>query len=192
MRGTSAQYVLDLTLLAAGLDPRAVVSVDLDLKHLDQAAADPRIDAFSVFQPGAHQLVKLLGADAFVVPIPRLYTLTFNLVALRGQSGVSNNDEVKLLRALERATGFIKAEPAASMQILQQRMKMDAADVAALWPDYRFALGLNQSLIATLESTAKWAIQEQLVKASKVPNYLDYIDVEPLKRVRPSAVTIVK
>ncbi len=192
VRGTSGQYLLDLTLLAAGMDPRAVGIVDLDLKRLDQAAADQHIDAFSVFQPGAQQLVKLLGPDAFVVPIPRLYTLTFNLVALREKSSVSDEEQVKILRALERAMDFIKAEPAASMRILQQRLKMDAADVAALWPDYRFMLGLNQSLIATLESTAKWAIQEQLVKADKVPNYLDYIDVRPLKRVRPSSVTVVK
>ena len=192
VRGSAGQYVLDLTLLAAGLDPRAITTVDLDLKRLPQAAVNPQIDAFALFQPGANQLIKLLGADAVVVPIPHLYTLTFNLIALRDKSGVSDEEQLKILRALERAVNFIKAEPAASMGILREHLKMDASDVAALWPDYRFALTLNQSLIATLESTARWAIQEQLVKAAAPPNYLDFIDVRLLKRVRPSAVTVVK
>lgn len=192
VRGSAGQYVMDLTLLAAGLDPRTIATVDLDLKHLSQAAVNPQIDAFALFQPGANQLIKLLGADAMVVQIPYLYTLTFNLVALRDKSGVSENDQIKMLRALERAVNFIKAEPTASKGILREHLKMDASDVAALWPDYRFALTLNQSLIATLESTARWAIQEQLVKAAAPPNYLNFIDVRLLKRVRPSAVTLAK
>lgn len=192
VRGSSGQYVLDLTVLAAGLDPRTVTTVDLDVNRLPQAAVNRQVDAFALFQPGANQLVKLLGADAVVVKIPHLYTLTFNLIVLRDKSGVSEDEQRKVLRALERAVDFIKAEPAVSMGILREHLKMDASDVAALWPDYRFALTLSQSLIATLESTARWAIQEQLVKAAAPPNYLDFIDVRPLKRVRPSAVTVVK
>jgi ABC-type nitrate/sulfonate/bicarbonate transport system substrate-binding protein len=192
VRGSSAQYVLDLTLLAAGLDPRAITTVDLDPKRLSQAVANPQIDAFALFQPGANQLLKLLGADAVTVPIPNMYTLTFNLVTLRDASGLSEDQQFKMLRALDRAVNFIKVEPAASMGILREHLKMDAADVAALWPNYRFALNLNQSLIATLESTARWAIQEKLVKAVASPNYLDFIEVRPLKRVRPSAVTLIK
>lgn len=192
LRGTSGQYVLDLTLLAAGLDPRSVTAVDLDIKHLDQAVLDTQVNAFALFQPGAQRLSKLLGADAFVIPIPQLYTLAFNLVTLRDRSGVPEDDQVKLLRALERAMDYIHAEPSASMRILQERLKLEAGDIAELWPNYRFTLSLSQSFIASLESTARWAIQEELVKAQVAPNYLDYIDVRPLKRLRPSLVTVVK
>jgi ABC-type nitrate/sulfonate/bicarbonate transport system substrate-binding protein len=192
LRGSSGQYLLDLTLLAAGLDPRSATIVDVDVNRLSQAASDPQIDAFALFQPGAQQMSKLLGSEAFVIPIPRLYTLTFNLVTLRDRTGVTPDDLVKLLRALERAMDYIKAEPNASMRILQERFKMDASDIAELWPDFRFALSLNQSLIASLESAARWAIQEELVKARVVPNYLEYIDVRPLKLLRPARVTVVK
>ena len=194
LRGSVGQYLLDLTLLAAGIDPNSVsvVNVDVDFNRLGQAAADPQIDAFALFQPGAQQMSKLLVADAFVLPIPRLYTLTFNLVTLPDRVGVSEEDQVKMLRALARAMDFIKAEPNASMRIVQERLKMDAADCAELWTDFRFALSLNQSLIATLESDAHWAIQAEWIKAKAIPNYLDFIDVRPLKRVRPAQVTVVK
>jgi ABC-type nitrate/sulfonate/bicarbonate transport system substrate-binding protein len=191
-RGTAGQYVLDLTLLAAGLDPRDVPTVALDTKRLDLAAANPQTEAFALFQPAAYQMLKLLGPGAVVLPIPRLYTLSFNLVALAGDRAISDEDHVRVLRALARAVDTVRTEPDFAKSMLRERLKMDAAEITVLWPDYRFALGLNQSLIATLESTARWAIQEQLVKATAVPNYLDFIDVGPLKRVRPAAVTVVK
>jgi ABC-type nitrate/sulfonate/bicarbonate transport system substrate-binding protein len=192
VRGTSGQYLLDLTLLAAGLDPRSVTVVDLDIHRLKQASTDPNIDAFSLFQPSARNMLKQLGSDAVVIPIPRLFTLTFNLITLRDRAGISGGEQDKVLRALDRAMQYIKAEPSASMRILQDRLKMEASDVAELWPEYRFALTLNQSLIASLEATARWAIQEELVKAQSPPNYLDFIDVKSLKRVRPAQVTVVK
>jgi len=191
-RGTAGQYVLDLTLLAAGLDPRDVPTVALDTKRLDLAAANPQTEAFALFQPAAYQMLKLLGPDAVVLPIPRLYTLSFNLVALAVDRATSGEDHVRVLRALARAVDTVRSEPDFAKTMLRERLKMDATEITVLWPDYRFALGLNQSLIATLESTARWAIQEQLVKAKAVPNYLDFIDVGPLKRVRPAAVTVVK
>ncbi|MES2585203.1 MAG: ABC transporter substrate-binding protein [Pseudomonadota bacterium] len=192
VRGTAGQYVLELALLAAGVDPSAVSIVDLDLRRLDLAAANPRIDAFALFQPGAYQLRKLLGPEAVLLTVPRLYTFTFNLIAPSGPLAASAQDHARILRALARALDLIKADPAMAKSVVQQRLRMEAADVAALWPDYRFGLSLNQSLIATLESTAHWAIQDQQVKATTVPNYLDFIDVGPLKQVRPSAVTVVK
>lgn len=193
VRGTAGQYVLELALLAAGVDPHTVPTVDLDVKRLDVAAADARIEAFALFQPGAQQLLKLLGPGAVVLPVPRLYTLTFNLIApAGGKAGASVEAHAAVLRALARALDFIKADPAAAKALVRDRLKMDAAEVAVLWPDYRFGLSLNQSLIATLESTASWAQQGQLVKPGTVPNFLDFIDVEPLKLVRPAAVTVVK
>lgn len=191
-RGTAGQYVLELSLLAAGVEPRDVGIVALDTKRLDLAVANPQIDAFALFQPGAYQLLKLMGTDAVLLPIPRLYTLTFNLVAPGRASAVPNEDHTRVLRALARAVDDIKSDPNAAKALLRERLKTEEAEIALLWPDYRFALGLNQSLIATLESTARWAIQEQLVKGTVVPNYLDFIDVGPLTRVRPSAVTVVK
>ncbi len=192
VRGTSGQYVLDLALLAAGVDPKTITIVDLDLRRLDQAAANPKIDVFVLFQPGTHQLRKLLGSEAVELRVPRLYTLTFNLVAPSGRLVAPDEDYARVLRALGRAVDFIAADPTAAKALARQRLNMEAADLAVVWPDYRFGLSLNQSLIATLESTAQWAMQGQLVKASTMPNYLDFIDVGPLRQVRPAAVTVVK
>jgi len=192
VRGTTGQYYLDLTTLAYGLDPRSVKQVDLDLPQLAQAAADHRIDAFSVWQPYVTKLLAMLHQDAFVLAVPSLYTATFNLVALPGPGGVADEDLFKTLRALERATSFIKASPQSAKALLHDKIKLDLPALESMWPSCRFDLSLNQSLLTTLESTARWAIQERLVQATSIPNYLDFIDVGPLTRLRASAVTIAK
>ena len=191
-RGAAGQYVFDLAMLTSGLDPRSAQVVDLDLQQLEATAANRGVDAFALWQPGANQIIKFLGADALVLPVPNLYTLTFNLTALRDMRGATPEDQVKVLRALERAMVFLKAEPTRAKTILRDRLKLDMAEIDDFWPDYRFELGLNQSLIATLESTARWAMRENLVRQRDMPNYLDFIDIGPLKRVRPDAVTVVK
>lgn len=190
--GAAGQYVLDLALLAAGVDPKAVSIVDLDVRRLDLAAANPKIDVFVLFQPGAYQLRKLLGTGSVELTVPRLYTLTFNLVAPSGPSAAPAENHTRILRALARAVDFIAADPTTAKGIARQRLNLEAADIAVMWPDYRFGLSLNQSLIATLESTAQWALQGQLIKGTAMPNYLDFIDVEPLKQLRPAAVTVIK
>jgi ABC-type nitrate/sulfonate/bicarbonate transport system substrate-binding protein len=192
VRGAAGQYVFDLAMLTSGLDPRSAQVVDLDLQQLEAAATNRSIDAFALWQPGANHLIKLLGTDALVLPGPNLYTLTFNLTALRDARTISAEDCVKALRALERALVFLRSEPSKAKTILRDRLKLVMTDIDGYWPDYRFELGLNQSLIATLESTARWAMRENLVKHRDMPNYLDFIDIGPLKRVRPAAVTVVK
>lgn len=192
VKGAAGQYYLDLAALAAGIDPRSIALKDLDLKMIDQAAANRQIDAFSVWEPYATQLSRLLGADAVALKVPALYSLSFNLIGLRGPNTLPDAEHVKFLRALDKAMQFIKAEPAKARGILQQRLKLDNAELDSIWPNYRFNLSLNQSLLTTLESEARWAMREQLVKDTQVPNYLDYLEIGPLKQVRPTAVTVVK
>lgn len=192
VRGTSGQYFLDLATLAAGLDPRSLNISDLDLKDLEQAAANRQVDAFSVWEPHAYKISRLLGDDAIRLTVAGLYSLSFNLIALRGPNGLADGDQVKFLRALDKAILFMKAQPASTRAILQQRLKLESSEIDTFWPNYRFGLTLNQSLLSTLESEARWAIREQFVKGTRVPDYLDFLEVGPLKQVRPSAVTLVK
>jgi NitT/TauT family transport system substrate-binding protein len=42
--------------------------------------------------------------------------------------------------------------------------------------------------LLSLEDGARWAIRNKFTDATKVPNYLDYIYVDALKEVNPSAV----
>jgi NitT/TauT family transport system substrate-binding protein len=106
--------------------------------------------------------------------------------------GVRDDELVKILRALDRAQQFISTQPQKAKAILLERLKLDSAFVDWIWPRYNYRLSLDQSLLTTLEGEARWARQEGLVKAGKSPNYLNFVYVGPLSKVRQAAVEIIR
>ncbi|UUZ63731.1 hypothetical protein LP417_31400 [Polaromonas sp. P1-6] len=68
---------------------------------------------------------------------------------------------------------------------------LDATKLKASWPSYRFNMALDQGLILALEDEARWAIKNKLTSRTEMPNYLNYIYLDGLKAVMPSAVTII-
>lgn len=64
--------------------------------------------------------------------------------------------------------------------------------VELVWSDLNFSLSLRQSLLTTLESEGRWAIERGLIQSNTLPNYLDYILLEPLEAVQANAVTVIR
>ncbi|MBI2317393.1 MAG: hypothetical protein HYU75_10405 [Betaproteobacteria bacterium] len=53
-------------------------------------------------------------------------------------------------------------------------------------------LSLSQALLATMEEEARWLISSRRTGATEVPNFLDYIHAESLKKVSPATVTLIE
>jgi ABC-type nitrate/sulfonate/bicarbonate transport system substrate-binding protein len=159
---------------------------------METAVKNRSVDAFAAFEPGSFNLMKALKDDGFVVPLPTIYTMSFNLAGLNAVILQRREQMPKLLRALEKAVRFIDTDPRKAQAILVERLKVDASFGGWAWADYRFNLTLNQSLLTTLESQAQWAIRQTLVAGKTVPDYLDLIETKPLATVRPASVTVVK
>jgi NitT/TauT family transport system substrate-binding protein len=51
---------------------------------------------------------------------------------------------------------------------------------------------LDNAMITALEDEARWAIQNRLVDARTIPNYLDFYYLDAMKSVKPGAISIVK
>lgn len=192
VRGAAGEYFLDLVLLTYSIDPRSVTVVDMTAEAMETAAKNRSVDAFAAFEPGSFNLMKAMKDDGFVVPLPTIYTMSFNLAGLNAVILQRREQMPKLLRALEKAVRFIETDPRKAQAILVERLKVDASFVGWAWADYRFNLSLNQSLLTTLESQAQWAIRQALVAGKTVPDYLDLIETKPLATVRPASVTVVK
>lgn len=190
--GTSGHYFLDSFLLYHGVDNRSVQVIGQRIDDLIPAIEKHEVDAVAAFEPGAYRAVRALGADASVLRAPRIYTTTFNLVAGRGFEGKRDADLVKILRAIDRAERFIRAEPQKAQAILRKKLELDQAFIDWVWSDLDYALTLDQSLLQTLESEARWALREGHANGKKPPDYLDYIDPAPLTKALPGIVTLVK
>lgn len=189
--GTSAHYFLETSLLSAGIDPATVHVVPLQPATAVRALGTGQVDALAVFEPYVFHAVRAMSPQARVLPNRRLNIDNWIIAASTAAGGVSERDLEALTRALDRAERFIAEHPGESWAILRKRLQLDEAAVAWMRSDIVFRLELRQSLITGLEAQARWALRGGLGQGV-APNFLDYVLTEPLARVRPGAVSIVK
>ena len=192
LRGTTANYFSDTFLLFHNISPSEVTTVSL-------APGDPigpllrnEIDAAALYQPYRAKALQTMGTQAAELAAPKLFTITFNLVAAPAAAGGRDEEAVKLLRALQRANRLIAADPARARAIVAARLKIDPKLLQAIWGEYDFGLSLGQPLITTLEAQARWAVREGIMPASAMPDYLEFMRPGPLLTVDRRAVTLVK
>lgn len=193
VKGASAHYFLDTFLLFHDVDPRLVQVVDMAPEQLAPALRNREVDAVAAWEPNAWLAVQAAGSDALVLPSPRIYTETFNLVASRRVLSEREDEVVRVLRALARAQRFIVARPREAKEILKRRLALDEGFVAWVWKDLDYRLGLEQSLITTLEAEARWALREGHVAAGQaIPNYLRFVEPAPLRRAAPGEAPVLQ
>lgn len=64
--------------------------------------------------------------------------------------------------------------------------------MAYMRSNHEYTLSLDQSLIVAMEDQARWMISNNLTKESTVPNFMDYIYEDALKKIKPRAVNIIR
>jgi NitT/TauT family transport system substrate-binding protein len=186
--GSASQYFLDLHLLTIGLDPRALTMVALQPEEMSGSITSGQVDAIAIWEPYGYLAVKALGGRGQVVPGAGRYVSTFNLIAQRRLLGHRDVALTGVLRAVERAEQFIQQRPDEAQAILRRRLQVDQAFVDWVWPGLGFRLGLEQSLLSTMESQARWALREGHVKGKTSPNFLFLLHTAPLRAIKPAAV----
>ena len=189
--GTSAQYFLDRWLVFHEIDPKQVDVVPLAPERLVGALQRHEADAIAIWEPIASTAMAALAPDGLLLTSPRVYIQHFSLIASRQAIAQREADLIKLLRALQRAERFIAEQPAQAQQILKARLK-GAIGLENL-SEYDFRLTLDQSLIATIDGQARWAMRIGLVPSSGGPgNLLRSIEPALLRKAVPGAVSLVQ
>jgi NitT/TauT family transport system substrate-binding protein len=189
--GSSAQYFLDNWLVYNDIDPASVAIVALAPDGVAKALDERAVDAVAIWEPIASTAALLLGGDAVVFASPRVYTQYFNLVAARATIAARQADIQRLLRALIRAQDFIRSDPQAARALLTARLHLPAAIVAAVVDNQDYRVRLDQSLVTTLQSEARWAARRAGAAHATV-DVLGTIDPAPLRRLDPAAVGLAK
>ena len=117
---------------------------------------------------------------------------TFNFAVARDFSQNRPQAAQRLLRATQRAIVWMNSHRIEAIALVAHRLKIDQSVLDSMWGNYRHALSLDQVLIVSLESQARWAIRNNIGGGRTVPDYLDYLDTSALDVVLPSAVTIIR
>lgn len=189
---SSAQYFIDTWATFHGIDPKAVKQVPREPHMLAEAMRRHEADAVATWEPHASDVAAALGADALVLPNPRVYTQHFTLVTDRVHLQGRGAEMARVLQALLKAERFIADKPAEAAAVLQAQLQIDSAGAQAYMKEHDYRIRLDQSLISTMEEQARWAIREGLAEAGQRPRSLMHT-IEPalLRKASPHAVSLV-
>lgn len=187
--GSASHFYLDTLALLNNVEPKSMTVVGYKADTIVAALQKHEVDAIAMWQPQAYRAEKEVPG-ARTLPDGGFHTLSFNLVSTRKLIDTRSDDLRNVLRALDRATRLIAADPEKAVKILRSRLNVDQAYAQWLLSRYRYQLTLDQSLLTSLESEARWAREEGHVKAARSPNYLRFVYSPLLRQVRPSAVGI--
>jgi len=190
-RASAVHYYLHLFMLRHGLSDKVGEISFMNAEQLPAALADGEIDAFSMREPYVGEAQQRLGENAVVFSEPGLYVKTFNVVVREDAVRDQPQAVRAVLRALIRAEDFAREYPQEARRTVCEQLDMDAAAVEAAWSQIQLRVLLGQDLITLMEDEADWAIDNQFVESGQAPNYLEFIEVDPLKEVRPDRVTVV-
>jgi len=189
---TSSHFFIHLYIIEHQIDPAHVKLVDFAPTDLLGALKDGKVDAIAAFEPYASEALKALPNKAVRLPGSKLYRETFNITVMR--SYAKGHPEVlkKILKAVDKATMFIKQDRNESIAVMNKSLKLEGDSFVSVQDDLVFELSLDHSLFTIFEDEARWAIKNGLTDKAKVPNYLGYIYPDAMKAIKPEAVTISK
>jgi NitT/TauT family transport system substrate-binding protein len=148
------------------------------------------LTVIAAFGTGCQQREKQADLQSFYSET--FYTFALCVTAL--QDFVRQHPEAlkKFLRALIRAEAFAKQYPKESQRLVAKFVKTDEAFPDEIWDVYNHRVTLDQALLVDLEDQTRWAIKNRLTVRRDMPNYLDFIDVDSLRAVKPEAVRIIR
>jgi NitT/TauT family transport system substrate-binding protein len=97
----------------------------------------------------------------------------------------------RFLRAVVRGADFCRDQAGLAQQLVADAVRLDRSRVEEFWPSYRFAVGLHQALLLALEDETRWAIRNGLSPATADHNFLDHLQLGPLRAAAPASVTVI-
>lgn len=189
--GTASQYVLDLVLVYNGIDPDTVKLKAITPETALTALANEEVDALCIWEPFASRILSELAAEVQLVPVPKLYTATFNLIATASTIKDSPKELERVIQALKDSTQFIQTHPDKAKTLAAKKLKVPEALIERIFDDYRFRLSLSRSLPRTMEGQARWAMRVGQANGElRQPNYTNLLYPAFLKKVDPGAVSL--
>lgn len=200
---SQAEFYLGKFLALNGVSLGEVEVVDLKPSQMESAISTGAVDAVIGFDPVAYSLTKSrsrvassrqagsFGANATVWSAQGGQDFFWLLVSTQPYLSAHPQVGRRLMGAMVESEEFVNKSERQAKKIIGKYAGVDTEYINYIWPKLQYSASLGQPLLVALEDQARWAIGSGLIGASAVPNYLRFIDFQPLEQVKPNGVTIV-
>lgn len=188
--GASAHFFLSHTLLMNGVNEKEVDISALKPQESAKVLSENKFDAVVTWEPYAYLAGMALGDKVHLIEHEKVYIETFNAISMNHYANKNQKKLSLVTKALIKATKYINNNPEKTQNIVAKVLAKDLNVIKSTWKDFVFSVGLNQWLLTSMEAEARWAIEQGILKTKEVPNYINFINIEPLKNVAPKKITI--
>lgn len=190
-KGTNGEFLLDALLAVNGVAMSDVTVIHIKPTKMVDALVSGDVDAISTWNPYVIRAQKALTDRQVSFSAKDVYKLTMNLVA--GREYVTQHPGVveRVLRALIKASEYVRDHPVEVRAIVSREAGMDPALLAELWDGYHFDVSLDQSLVTIMESQAAWMIRNGVTPARQAPNIFRAVYLHGLLGVAPEKITVI-
>jgi ABC-type nitrate/sulfonate/bicarbonate transport system substrate-binding protein len=190
---TISEFHLGRFLELHGVSMQDITLVDLHTPaDWVEAPARGDVDAVTTAQPYARAAAERLGLDAIVWPAQSGQPVYSQAIA--GDEWIAGHPEAiqRFLKALAMAQQYLFSHPAEARSIVQKQLGVDGSYMDIVWTQNQFGLSLDQSLIVAMEDEARWMIKNGRTEATTVPDFLDYVAEDGLRKLDPGVVSIIR
>ncbi len=190
-KNTGCEIALASFLLNNGFSINEVELVDLKPSKIVEAISNSDIDAAVTWDPNVYNIKKELGDNA--VSWGNIQE-SFYFVLITKKEWLENNPTAAkgFIKAVLEAEDYVKDNSKEAKEFIKNRFDYEQDYIDYSWPKQEFAVVLEQAMLIWFESITRWRIKNNLVDATEVPNYLDYIYFDALEEVKPEAVGIIR
>jgi ABC-type nitrate/sulfonate/bicarbonate transport system substrate-binding protein len=189
---TIAEFYLARFLELNGIDIEDVSLVNVLPPQSVEAISGGEVDGVVTWEPYTSRIIEQM-ADS---------TMAWSIQSSQAGFGanIGRNEWLRghpelvqrFLKSLMRAEDFLVHNPGAAKDIIQSRVNYDDVFMEIFWSENQFGLRLDRSLIIAMEDEARWMIASNLTTEKQVPDFLDYIYEDALKKLKPEAVDIIR
>jgi len=187
---SGAEFLLGVFLTFNDLSYQDIEIVYLRPPEISKAILNGDIDAVFTWDPYAYYIKKALGDNA----ISSSGGEEFYFILLTKKDWIKKNPEAakRFMKALVEAADYIKDNSESTKEFIRKRFDYDSDYIDYSWSKQRFVVILEQAMFIMFEDQARWRIKNKLTDKTEVPNYLDFIFMDVLEQIKPSAVTIIR
>ena len=187
---SGAEFLLGVFLIFNALSYEDVELVDLKPSEIVEAISNGDIDATFTWDPYLYNIKGELGDNVISWPGGE----DFYFVLITKEDWIENNPAAaeRFMKSLLEAEDYIKDHPEEAKGFVKDRFDYESDYMDYSWPKQEFAVILEQAMLIAFEDQARWRIDNNLTDATRVPNYLDYIYLDALEKVKPEAIGIIR
>jgi NitT/TauT family transport system substrate-binding protein len=190
--GTTLDFYMDMFLIDNNISQDEVTVVNLDVFQLTDALVAGEVDAIFTWQPHVDLAMEALGENGIAMS-SRLRFTTAWLITVMKEYGDANPEVLrKFLRAMLRAEQFIQENPEAAVAIHAELTDVPIETVAKLQKKVAFDLSLSEGLLIQLQEEARWLIRSGRTTQTEVPDFMEFINLDPLRDVKPGGISIIQ